>query len=84
MPPRIPGPKTAPHVPTPAEAFANAGATTVQPPPPAEPKPRMVRVNFDIPEDVHRALRVHAAANGTTVKDLLLEHILTLTGAGRR
>lgn len=54
---------------TPAEVFVNA-------------KPKVVRVNFDLSEDDHRALRVYAAEHGIAVKDILTDYIRKLTSRG--
>ena len=38
----------------------------------------MKRVNFDIPEEQHRMLKVYAAKHGKTIKDLLSDYISNL------
>jgi plasmid stability protein len=32
-----------------------------------------VNVNYDIPDDLHKALKVRAAEDGVTLKDLIIE-----------
>jgi NRPS condensation-like uncharacterized protein len=36
------------------------------------------RINFDIDEDTHSRLKIYAAKNGKTIKDVVLEHIKML------
>lgn len=36
------------------------------------------RVNFDIPKSKHRALKVYAASQGKSIKDLLTDYLDTL------
>lgn len=40
-----------------------------------QPKEKPVRLNADIPEQLHRRIKVEAASRGITVKELLLELI---------
>lgn len=35
----------------------------------------MVSINYEIPEDLHRALKVRAAEEGVTLKDLILRYL---------
>ena len=41
-------------------------------------KSTTVRVNFDLPREEHIKLKVHAAKQGKTVKELLTEFVATL------
>lgn len=40
-----------------------------------QPKAKTVRLNADIPEELHRRIKIKAATQGVTVKELLLEMI---------
>lgn len=37
-----------------------------------------IRVNFDLPTEAHRKLKIYAARHGKTVKDLLTEYVTSL------
>jgi plasmid stability protein len=34
-----------------------------------------VNINYELPEDLHRALKIRAAEKGITLKDLILEYL---------
>lgn len=36
---------------------------------------KLKRVNFDLPEALHTRLKIHAAAQGKTIKDVLTEFV---------
>ena len=40
----------------------------------------MKRVNFDIPADQHQRLKIYAAENGKSIRELLSEHVFNLVG----
>lgn len=41
----------------------------------------MVNVNYEIPEELHRSIRIIAAKRGTTIKALLIEALEHLVAA---
>ncbi len=56
------------------EWVANREALVDAEPPKEEPKPeKMKRLTVDLPESLHRALKLKAAAEGVTMADLLRE-----------
>jgi len=42
-------------------------------PVPSKPATEEVRINFNVPVDFARRLKVHAAESGTTIKDLMMK-----------
>lgn len=38
----------------------------------------MTRVNFQLPADLHKKLKMHAARNDTTIKELLTKYVRSL------
>lgn len=42
-------------------------------------KPAMVRVNFDLARDEHTKLKIYAAQQGKTVRQVLIDMIRTIT-----
>ena len=41
-------------------------------------KPSMVRVNFDLSVEEHKKLKIYAAKQGITIKELLSQYVLSL------
>lgn len=52
---------------------------TRKPKPPSKPADGMSRLVVDIPEKLHRGLKVAAAKQGTTIRDIVID---LLDGAG--
>lgn len=59
----------------PVAAHVTAAHQAVEPVPPVV----TVRLNFDVPRDLHIAVKTKAAASGRTMKDILLEFLQEYT-----
>jgi hypothetical protein len=59
--------------PAPAAAPAPAELIQTNPPPASQPLPVAIpvrRINFDVPADMHRKLRIKVASEGTTIAEV--------------